>query len=92
MIGGKNDFKECYERINYWWKHTWDARAAHKGIYIYPYAQPYRDPGNPHHPVPQWQKDLAGWVNKRTHFMAHSFADFMPRKGFRCEAYLKELL
>lgn len=92
MIGGKNDFKECYERINYWWKRTWKSRAEQKGIYIYPYAQPYRDPNNPHHPIPQWQKDLAGWVNKRNHFMAHSFSDFMPRKGFRCDTYLKEYL
>lgn len=90
MIGGKNDFRECYERINYWWHRTQETRASHLGRYIYPYAQPYRDPIHPHHAIPQWQKDMAGWVNKKAHFVAHSFADFEPRKGFHCREYLKE--
>ena len=83
-----SDFKECYERITYWWHRTQETRASHQGRYVYPHAQPYRDPNNPHHIIPQWQKDMAGWVNKKAHFVAHSFEEFEPRKGFRCREYL----
>lgn len=83
-----SDFRECYERITYWWHRTQETRASHKGRYVYPHAQPYRDPNNPHHIIPQWQKDMAGWVNKKAHFVAHSFEEFEPRKGFRCREYL----
>lgn len=82
-----DDFAECYDRINHWWEIMQDARANHSGCYVYAYAQPYRDPINPKTPIPQWQKDMAGWVNKKAHFVAHSFADFTPRKGFRCKEY-----
>jgi hypothetical protein len=41
--------------------------------------------------VPQWQKDLAGWVNKKAHFVAHSFEEFEPRKGFRCLEWVRLL-
>lgn len=85
-----DDFKECYERIVYWWHRTQETRTNHQGRYVYPHAQPYRDPMNPNHHIPQWQKDMAGWVNKKAHFVAHSFEDFEPRKGFRCKQYLKE--
>lgn len=85
-----NDFRECYERIVYWWHRTQETRAAHQGHYVYPHAQPYRDPLNPKHTIPQWQKDMAGWVNKKAHFVAHSFEEFQPRKGFRCREYLKQ--
>lgn len=87
MIGGKSDFKESFTRVNYWWKRSQEIRARH-GQQIYPYAQPYRDPSNPHQLIPQWQKDMARWVNKKTHFVAHSFGEFQPRKGFRCQAYI----
>jgi len=83
-----SDFRECYERITYWWHHTQETRALHQGHYVYPHAQPYRDPNNAHHIIPQWQKDMAGWVNKKAHFVAHSFEEFEPRKGFRCREYL----
>ena len=83
-----SDFRECYERITYWWHRTQKTRASHQGRYVYPHAQPYRDPNNPHHIIPQWQKDMAGWVNKKAHFVAHSFEEFEPRKGFRCREYL----
>lgn len=86
-----SDFKECYDRITYWWHRTQETRASHQGRYVYPYAQPYRDPNNPHHIIPQWQKDMAGWVNKKAHFVAHSFEEFEPRKGFRCVQYVREL-
>lgn len=85
-----SDFRECYERIVHWWYRTQETRAAHEGRYVYPHAQPYRDPNNPRHIIPQWQKDMAGWVNKKAHFVAHSFEEFEPRKGFRCRQYLQD--
>ena len=88
MIGGKSDFRESYDRVNYWWKRSQEIRARH-GQQVYPYAQPYRDPCNPYQVIPQWQKDMAGWVNKKAHFVAHSFKEFQPRKGFRCREYFK---
>ena len=86
-----DDFRECYERIHYWWVRNHEQRANHAPN-IYPYAQPYRDPDNPKRPVPEWQKDVARWVNKHQVFQMTDFADFEPRKGFRCEVYLKEYL
>lgn len=82
-----DDFWECYSRIHYWWDKLQDARERHAGNWVYAYAQPYRDPDNPYRPIPQWQKDMAGWVNKKAHFVAHSFHEFEPRVGFRCEEY-----
>lgn len=85
-----SDFRECYERITYWWHRTQETRATHQGHYVYPFAQPYRNPNNPHNIIPQWQKDMAGWVNKKVHFVAHSFEEFEPRKGFKCKQYIRE--
>lgn len=89
MIGGKSDFKESFERVNYWWKRNHEQRERHKPN-IYPYTQPYRDPDNPHRPISQWQKDMAQWCNKRQIFQIVDFKDFEPRKGFKCETYLRE--
>ena len=84
------DFWECYHRITYWWNRLQDARHSKKGNGVYAYAQPYRDPYNPHQQIPQWQKDMANFVNKKAHFVAHSFEDFTPRKGFKCQQYLQQ--
>jgi len=55
MLGGKNDIIECYERTHYWWLRSQKCRERHKpNIYIH--SQPYRDPSNPNHVIPQWQK------------------------------------
>ena len=92
MIGGKSNFSESYERVMYWWHREQRIRKEHlKEPHVYAYAQPYRDPDNPHRPIPQWQKDMAQWCNKRMSFAACSFDEFSPRKGFRCGQYLKEL-
>ena len=88
MIGGKSDFKESYERIHYWWERNQQCREAHLPN-IYPYAQPYRDPKNPKHIIPQWQKDMAAWVNKHQIFQITDFFNFEPRKGFKCAEYFK---
>jgi len=91
MIGGKSDFRESYERTHYWWLRNHECREKHLPN-IYPYAQPYRDPDNPHNYPPKWQKDMAQWCNKHQIFQISEFKDFSPRKGFKCEEYLKEFL
>lgn len=73
-----NDFKEAFNRVNHWRK---------RGRRFLPYAQPYRDLNNPHQIIPQWQKDLAGWVDKKWIFRSCEFKDFIPRKGFKCSEY-----
>ena len=83
-----DDFEECYSRLIYWWEINHRCREEHKPN-IYPYAQPYRDPDNPKQPIPQWQKDMAKWVNKHQIFQISDFRDFIPRKGFKCEQYFK---
>lgn len=87
-----DDFAECYSRVHYWWEKMQQVRESHVGRPVYAYAQPYRDPDDLHHLIPQWQKDMAGWVNKKAHFVAHSFGDFQPRKGFKCQYYLDNLI
>ena len=73
-----HDFKESFERVNHW---------RNRGSRFLPHAQPYRDLINPHQIIPQWQKDLAGWVDKKWVFRSCEFKDFMPRKGFKCKEY-----
>lgn len=85
-----DNFWECYDRIYHWWERLQVARKSKQGNWVYAYAQPYRDPYNPHHQIPQWQKDMANWVNKKAHFVAHNFEDFQPRKGFRCKYYVEQ--
>ncbi len=85
-----DDFWECYDRIYHWWERLQVARKSKQGNWVYAYAQPYRDPYNPHHVIPHWQKDMANWVNKKAHFVAHNFEDFTPRKGFECRYYVEQ--
>lgn len=75
-----DDFKESFKRVNHW---------RNKGRRFLPHAQPYRDVNNPHQIIPQWQKDLAGWVDKKWIFRTCEFPDFEPRKGFKCKEYFK---
>ncbi len=51
-----DDFKEAFSRVNHW---------RNKGSRFLPHAQPYRDLSNPRQIIPQWQKDLAGWADKK---------------------------
>lgn len=55
---------------------------------IKPYVMVYRDYNNTKQPS-QYCKDLASYVNKPMIFKTCSFADFSPRKGFKCMEYLK---
>lgn len=73
-----NDFKEGFNRVNHWRK---------RGRRFLPHAQPYRDLNNPRQIIPQWQKDLARWVDNKWIFRSCEFKDFTPRKGFVCSEY-----
>lgn len=72
------DFEESLKRISAW-------RDDKKCL---PYAQPYRDPNNKNQIIPQWQHDMARWANRKEIFAKCEFADFEPRKGFKCKEYL----
>ena len=76
-----NDFKEAFTRVNHW---------RVKGGRFLPHCQPYRDLNNPHQIIPQWQKDLAGWADKKWIFRSCEFKDFTPRKGFKCREYFQK--
>lgn len=89
MIGGKNDFEECLERINYWRNRLLDTRKHRLRCETHPFAQPYRDPTKHNHEIPQWQKDMARWCNNKALFTQTDFSDYEPRKGFKCREYEK---
>ena len=90
MIGGSNDFEECFNRIDYWHKKLIDFRKNKVGRAIYAYAQPYRDPFGKANKIPMWQKDMAHWCNKRMIFTTCEFREFSPRKGFTCKKYFED--
>lgn len=71
------DFDESFKRVNHW-------RSNKK---IIPHCQPFRDINNPRQVIPQWQKDLAQWADRKELFNTCEFKDFEPRKGFKCEEY-----
>lgn len=54
---------------------------------IQPHVQPYRDYTNTRQPS-QYERDLSHYVNQKQVFKSCSFADFSPRKGFKCSEYL----
>ena len=71
------EFEESYKRISHW-------RTDKKVI---PFAQPFRELGKSHQVIPQWQNDMARWVNRRELYAKCDFKDFEPRKGFFCREY-----
>lgn len=77
MIDG--DIDECYERLTYW--------RSNKRMRIV--AQPFRDFNNPKQTIPQWQKDMAHWANRRELWSSCDFKGFKPRNGFVCREYFK---
>lgn len=81
------DVKECLDRINHWRERVLRKRNGEHINATYPHAQPYRDPHG-QNVIPQWQKDMASWCNKRMIFFSTSFEDFQPRKNFKCKSYL----
>ena len=58
-----------------------------KSIGNTPFDQTYRDFTNERKPK-QYELDLARWANKMWLFKSCDFADFSPRKGFKCNCYL----
>lgn len=46
---------------------------------------------NSHQIIPQWQKDMAHWADRKEIYMSCDFKDFSPRKGFLCKEYFKIL-
>ena len=74
-----DDFDESFSRVNHW-------KLKNNGRYL-PHCQPYRDFTNKRQIIPQWQKDLARWADKKGIFKTCEFKDFEPRKGFFCKEY-----
>lgn len=83
----------CYVLIGYWSTPEEDYERVMKlaDLGIDPFVQPYRDYENKRIPT-QYEKDFASWVNKKERFKSFDFKDFSPRKGFRCDYYLKHSL
>lgn len=75
-----DNLQESFHRVNHW---------RQKGRRFLPHCQPYRDLANPRQVIPQWQKDMAGWADKKWIFRSCEFEDYIPRKGFRCKEYFK---
>ena len=71
--------EESYERVSHF--------RGYKRIRVQ--AQPYRELDNPKQVLPQWQKDMARWANRKEIFMTVDFKDYVPRKGFICSEYFK---
>lgn len=72
------DMEECLSRIN--------AIRTYKKLVMLPFAQPYID-FEGHRQPPQWQKDMARWCNMKATFFTTEFADYAPRKNFKCKEY-----
>lgn len=78
----RGEMQECYERINHWRDPIYKCK-------IRPFAQPELDFTTTKQNIPQWQKDMAHWVNKKTCFYGVEFENFEPRKGFKCSRYFE---
>ena len=75
------DIQECYERISYF--KSFSRVRVH--------AQPMREFDNPRQIIPQWQKDMARWSDRKELYRSIDFKEFQPRKGFICNEYFKDL-
>ena len=89
MLG--SDFQECLTRTAYWQGRLQEYRRTKQGRPVYIHAQPFRDPLRNNEP-PQWQKDMARWVNHIALFVKTPFIEYQPRKNFICKSYLNQLL
>lgn len=81
MIYG--DINECYNRISVW------KKDRNKGIDILCHSQPMLDFNKTRHNIPQWQRDMARWSNKRELYFSFDFKDYQPRKKFKCCKYFE---
>lgn len=66
--------KECLYRINFFRDFSYDVR---------PFCQPYRPLQLQNYKIPQWQKDLARYVNRKEIYNKIRFEDYKPRKNFK---------
>ena len=73
------DLEESYERISHFRNEGWFT----------PHSQPYRDFNVKNQVIPQWQKDMARWSNRRWLYRSCDFKDYEARKGFKCSEYFK---
>ena len=74
-----NDMQESYERISHF--------RAHRRVLVQ--AQPWRDLKNARQVIPQWQKDMARWADRKEIYSTCDFKDYIPRKNFICNQYFK---
>ena len=80
MIYGS--LQECYDRIAHW-------RDPKYRTLVVCQAHPQLDFSRQQQCIPQWQKDMAHWANKRWIYFSDDFKDFTPRKGFYCRQYFE---
>lgn len=64
-------------------KETWQGGATQE---VFLYQQDSKTTSRVNQ-IPQWQKDLAHWANKKMLFESCDFKEFSPRKGFTCKEY-----
>lgn len=76
----RGDIDECYYRTSYWKQSKFLGRVR-------PFGQPELDFSTKRQILPQWQKDMAHWINKKSCYFGVDFIDFEPRKGFKCSEY-----
>lgn len=78
----RGDINECFERVNHWRDEKYNGKVR-------PFAQPELDFSTKRQIIPQWQKDMAHWVDKKTCFFGVEFNDFSPRNSFKCSQYFE---
>lgn len=71
------DINECYERISHFRQYP----------RVRVHAQPMREFNNPRQTIPQWQKDMARWADRKELYRTCDFKEFQPRKNFFCREY-----
>lgn len=81
----KNIF--CYFLINDWSDVNTRLNALRQYEWFSPFGQPYRDFNNSKQIIPQWQKDMARWMNRKWLYKSVDFIHYEPRKGFKCKQY-----
>lgn len=81
MIYG--NIQECYERISFWQQPRFGGAVRCQ-------SQPMLNFSKQHQDIPQWQKDMAQWSNRKQLFFTIDFKDFVPRKGFVCRQYFEK--
>lgn len=79
----RGDINECHNRVKHWKDERFDGKVK-------PFAQPELNFEKTTQIIPQWQKEMAHWANKKTCYFGCDFEDFEPRVGFFCGTYFGE--